>query len=349
MNVILTLYLDKSDQFHPDQHGFRPNRGTKTAWQQVLSETIHAPDIFEFDLKSFFDSVNLDAISAKLAQKGVPINIVKRLYYINTSWVNVKPPYKLNEFEQSMKKLFGEGKTLEDVVKSPRPMSYMYRIRGVPQGSPTSPALATLALEDSILNRPELKAVMYADDGLYYGAIDVPVITPNSGMVTSNIKFNLSKSGWVRKNGKWLKPLRFLGLEYNGKEGTLMARTKKGSNLLYDKKELIDEFNLRDGGTTWLGDEPTDLIGSKEVGIPKDGRTWESLLQSKLMGFIQSRLYSGSWDLEEFVQSFEYSFTRGSWSSKINTGKRIDVFNSTSYASQWLARKLSTLKQTKLL
>lgn len=75
----------------------------------------------------------------------------------------------------------------------PRPISYMYRAHGIPQGAPTSPIMSTLTLENSILDRG-METIMYADDGLYYGDIDQPIITPNSGMVTNNIKFNLSKS-----------------------------------------------------------------------------------------------------------------------------------------------------------
>lgn len=107
----------------------------------------------------------------------------------------MKHPYKLNEFEEKMKGLITTGKTMEEVVKSPRPLSYMYRVRGVPQGAPTSPVLATLGLEGAIIDRPGLNCIMYADDGLYYGDINQPVITPNSGMVSANIYFNLEKSG----------------------------------------------------------------------------------------------------------------------------------------------------------
>lgn len=94
-----------------------------------------------------------------------------------------------------MKGLLLSGKTMSEVVTAPRPISYMYRVRGVPQGAPTSPVLATLGLEGSIIDRPGLNCLMYADDGLYYGNIDQPIVTPNSGMVSANIYFNLEKSG----------------------------------------------------------------------------------------------------------------------------------------------------------
>lgn len=126
---------------------------------------------------------------------GIPHNIVKLFYYINTCACNVKPPYRLNEFEQMMKKLI-HTKSYEEVISHPRPLSYMYRVRGVPQGSPTSPTISQLGLHNSILDRPGINTIMYADDGLYYGDLkDTPLITPNSGIVSANIRFNLNKSG----------------------------------------------------------------------------------------------------------------------------------------------------------
>lgn len=46
-----------------------------------------------------------------------------------------------------------KGTTVRELMEQPRPISYMYKMRGVPQGAPTSPILATLALHNSILDR----------------------------------------------------------------------------------------------------------------------------------------------------------------------------------------------------
>jgi hypothetical protein len=98
-------------------------------------------------------------------------------------------------------------------------MSSMYSLRGVPQGAPTSPLLASIILPGSIIGRPGIETVAYADDGLYYGNIsDTPLITPNTGMVKGNIYFNLDKTGWVKRDGKWLKPLKFLGMVFDGEK-----------------------------------------------------------------------------------------------------------------------------------
>lgn len=155
---------------------------------------VQSRDIFEFDLKGFFDSINLDYIAKQMVNDFVPVNIVKLFYYINTCACAVKSPYRLNEFEHKMKDLLHKG-SYEDIVHHPRPVSYMYRVRGVPQGAPTSPALSQLGLHNSILDRPGLNTVMYADDGLYYGDIgNTPIITPNTGIAEANVQFKLSRS-----------------------------------------------------------------------------------------------------------------------------------------------------------
>lgn len=194
---MLTYYLIHSNGLHPAQHGFRPGRGTTTAWAHIMDTVIHARDIFEFDLKGYFDSINLKYISDRLLEKSVPKEIIDLFYYINSMGVMVKPPYKLNEFEHTIKHLHHTNSSYEDIVSRPnRNLSYIYsQIRGVPQGSPTSPVLSLLALEKSILDRPGMNTIMYADDGLYYGELDNPIITPNSGMTSANIYFNLDKSG----------------------------------------------------------------------------------------------------------------------------------------------------------
>lgn len=122
------------------------------------------------------------------------------LYYINTCACTVKPPYLVNEFEHMMKKLLHKKANFAEVITAPRPLSYQYRVRGVPQGSPTSPVLASLALHGSVLDRG-VETVMYADDGLYYGDINQPLITPNSNLVTANITFHTEKSKWVKRGG----------------------------------------------------------------------------------------------------------------------------------------------------
>jgi hypothetical protein len=47
------------------QHGYFPGRGVHTAWKEVL-ENVNKSNVYEFDLKGFFDNVDLMAISHEL-------------------------------------------------------------------------------------------------------------------------------------------------------------------------------------------------------------------------------------------------------------------------------------------
>jgi len=88
------------------------------------------------------------------------------------------------------------------------------------------------------------------------------------------------KSRWVKKGGKWLRPLKFLGLKYDGRTNQLRAATRNGSELIYDKEKLIQALVNRSLGT-----------GSYKENYKK---SWEGLLKSKFFGFVQSRLYNGA-------------------------------------------------------
>lgn len=72
LNQLLVNFLLTRNLFPVSQHGFIPGRGTMTAWKELLERALGARDIYEFDLKSFFDSVRLDAISEELRNHDVP-------------------------------------------------------------------------------------------------------------------------------------------------------------------------------------------------------------------------------------------------------------------------------------
>lgn len=129
-----------------------------------------------------------------MLKDGIPEDITKLMYYINSSACTVRPPYRINEIDHMIKALIHKG-DFEDVINRPRPMSSMYNVKGVPQGAPTSPVLSLLGLHNSVFDRPGIETLMYADDGLYYGDIaNTPLITPNTGIAKGNIRFHPDKS-----------------------------------------------------------------------------------------------------------------------------------------------------------
>lgn len=172
---------------------------------------------------------------------------------------------------------------------------------------------------------------MYADDGLYYGDLENEPITQNTNMVKRGLYFNLAKSGWVKRDGKWLRPLKFLGLEYDAVQDELRARTRKGSALVFDKWELLEALDA-------LIYEGNDSPRRRK---PKQDK-WNNLVISKWFGFMQSKLYVGAWNKELFDQDFALTYSPNSYIDNYR-GKlpvKITVFNSTSFAAEHLCQAL---------
>lgn len=60
----------------------------------------------------------------------------------------------------------------------------------------------------------------------------------------------------MRENWKWRKPLKFLGLEYDGATKTLRASTREGATIKFDKQGLVDTAQL--AKVTGRAVNPTD-------------------------------------------------------------------------------------------
>jgi hypothetical protein len=112
-------------------------------------------------------------------------------------------------------------------------------------------------------------------------------------MKSAGIEYAKEKCDWVKWDGKWLKPLKFLGLEFDGQ--TLKAKTRKGSELVFDKHNLVMDYLAREWKTT-----PSSF-------------SWSYLARSDIMGFFQARLYQGDYNLKNYSQDFRLKFTPGSW------------------------------------
>jgi RNA-directed DNA polymerase len=132
--VIEPLY---EPTFAPQSHGFRPGRGCQTALAQA---TKHLEDGYEwvvdFDLEEFFDRVNHQRLGAKLAQR-----VKDRRLLVLIGWM------------------------LKAKVVLPKGVVIGVD-EGVPQGSPLSPLLSNIVLDelDRELIRREHRFVRYADD-----------------------------------------------------------------------------------------------------------------------------------------------------------------------------------------
>lgn len=79
---------------------------------------------------------------------------------------------------------------------------------------------------------------MYADDSVGFSDSPINLSIPRT---MGGVVFAPEKCGYVKYEGKWLKPLKFLGLMCDGK--LFKASTRKGSNLeLGYREHLLGEM-----------------------------------------------------------------------------------------------------------
>jgi hypothetical protein len=144
--------------------------------------------------------------------------------------------------------------------------------------------------------------VQYADDGLI--ASDEPQTLHLDNYTKGwGIEDAEDKSGFVKKDGKWLKPLKFLGMEYDGNTDTFRAKTRNGATLEFGSREQallsleshLSSMKLSDFIPTAGSAEGMHLNGSTRPMAEMVNRaSWETLLGSKYYGLFFSRMQCDS-------------------------------------------------------
>lgn len=148
---------------------------------------------------------------------------------VPTWWASPAHPDKRN---QLIYKIVETQWALLSSYKSTSTEPFEDHFNGVPQGTPLSPILSILALVPTL--QEQRQTVMYADDGVIYGK-DLPNDPFPEEVKPANITVNQNKSGWIRRKGKWLQELKFLGLVYNPFTRKFQAKTRSGSVKEFDK------------------------------------------------------------------------------------------------------------------
>jgi hypothetical protein len=226
------LYVFMLNSWPKHQHGYTNGRGVHTAWKFILRTVIKSKFIFEFDFIGYFNNISHRSVTRSLDRFQVPKYII--MYVMELSSGPVQPP-KLKDFLENLE---AEPPTFAlDWYKHEYMQKYRkgYRPRGFPQGGSLSPLLSILpVLLDAELERLEIGIVSYCDDGILYGDKMNNFLELLQSLLDdkdTGVKCHLDKSGWVKKDNVWLKPLKFVGLLYEPFEDILSACTRKGSRL----------------------------------------------------------------------------------------------------------------------
>jgi len=176
--------------FHPNSFGFRPQRGAHDALKQAVEYIKEGKtSIVDIDLEKFFDKVNHDRL----------------MWLLSTRIGDRKVLRLIHQFLQS-------GILRGGLVEQ--------RLEGTPQGSPLSPLLSNIVLDelDQELYRSKHSFVRYADDLLIF--VKHPekaekVKQKISGVITDRMKLKVNES----KSGiKKIREVVFLGYTFLGKD-----------------------------------------------------------------------------------------------------------------------------------
>ena len=181
LSQVLTRQFDVT--FTQSSHGFRPKRGTQSALKEAKSHVKSGKTrVVEIDLAKFFDEVNHS-----------------RLMWLLSLRVGDRRVLDL------IRKMLRSGILIGGTVSQ--------RIKGTPQGSPLSPLLSNIVLDelDQELERRGVSYVRYADDLLIFTGSTKSATRVYSGVVkyiTERMRLvvNADKSG-IRR----LHEVTFLG------------------------------------------------------------------------------------------------------------------------------------------
>jgi RNA-directed DNA polymerase len=212
--------------FHPSSHGFRPGRGCHTAVEEAKQ---HLEDgygwVVDIDLEKFFDRVCHQRLMGRLAQR---VSDRRLLVLI--------------------------GRLLKAKIVLPNGV-VIANEEGVPQGSPLSPLLSNIVLDelDWELDRRGHRFVRYADDGNVYVKTERAGLRVMASLTTFiegrlRLRINQAKSAVARPENRHFLGFRLrLDPQTGSVEILLSERTKRRA------MERIRQLTPRSWGRTLQG------------------------------------------------------------------------------------------------
>jgi hypothetical protein len=297
-NGFLTLFLE--NELKKYNHAFMPKVGTNTALKDFATNIPKARYVYEFDFEGYFPSVSIIDVIFKLAKRGTPLKVLKKLLWLLINWPKNMSYFDdhdnerdlrtterewlttgINRIETIFESSFSEflqkfnQSMCEELLEEYLGFSISggkvdQALKGLPQGAAPSTILSLLILDDWILSlkSKNIKWVMYADDGLLYSNEKFDPYPPDG------LSFATHKSNWIVKNWIWqVDKVKFLGVKYDWRSELFEGSTKNGSTLKFGKDQL-DLIKL----IKYEGDYVSLM---------------EALVHSGIWGLVLSKLYGG--------------------------------------------------------
>lgn len=272
----------------------------------ILIEILDGMGVSIWDKDAEFDDSNIEEYFDKPGAISFPKEALRHLVEVNSPLLSGN--LSKETFNDLLDILQEKGSSIYSPTQKSQPDNLLkQKLRidslpgGVPQGAPSSPFLAILALRKYLQQQSN---VNYADDQVFYGNKPFNIVDfPEDGII-----HNQEKSGWIKKEGKWLKELKFLGLVYNPWTGEVRSETRAGRTARIENTliELWEDISY-DNEETWL----------------------ENMAQKNFFGFVMSCLYNGTWKTEKFAtkerQTNKYSFLGRYVNSRVLSSAVLDV------------------------
>jgi hypothetical protein len=226
------LYVFLNNSWPSNQHGYTCEKGVNSAWKFILKKVISFKFIFEFDLVGYFNNISHRCVVDSLARYKVPKHIIILLVLLSGGDIQNINQKVAEVLLVSQPPTWYADWTKHEYIHKFRTR---FRPKGFGQGNSLSPLLSVLPLlVTDVLETHGIKTLSYCDDGILYGnCIDdyISKLQQVFDVASTGVKVHSGKSGFVKKDGVWLRPLKFVGCTYNPFTDILSASTRNGATL----------------------------------------------------------------------------------------------------------------------
>jgi len=289
------------------QHGFLPGRSISTAIKEVYKNSKKWEVMYEFDLDSCFNRIELEAVEVVLRERGIPLELIN---YIQ--WINKTPP-KITRNE-----------IMEEYDKELYPITQQFsngwnagiiRKRGMPQGLPWSPIIAITVIDHFLgRNKEDVKVTLFADDGIMF--------SDSSEKIMKVIKwFKLDLAGIIfsKKNKPDGNPscrfideeeIKFLNTVINTRTG--IVRSEKGYCHVDDNLDKMNKilwngyFPEAKKDWTWKVDSNSFMVKHLlTYDLLEWIRSWLGYMRD-WMDYLLGKKQQRSWRLHGLFMPYEY-------------------------------------------